>query len=80
MSVQNIKMLYYDIIDISEGINAHQKSVMFVAIDFLNYIFKFQPNVSNRYHDLVMMSVNLSDMSILLFQTLKVLIIIVLLV
>ena len=26
---------------------AHQKSVMFVAIDFLNYIFKFQPNVSN---------------------------------
>ena len=59
---------------------AHQKSVMFVAIDFLNYIFKFQPNVSNRYHDLVMMSVNLSDISILLFQTLKVLIIIVLLV
>ena len=59
---------------------AHQKSVMFVAIDFLNYIFKFQPNVSNRYHDLVMMSVNFSDMSILLFQTLKVLIIIVLLV
>ena len=58
---------------------AHQKSLMFVAIDFLNYIFKFQPNVSNRYHDLVM-SVNLSDMSILLFQTLKVLIIIVLLV
>ena len=58
---------------------AHQKSVMFVAIDFLNYIFKFQPNVSNTYHDLVM-SVNLSDMSILLFQTLKVLIIIVLLV
>ena len=59
---------------------AHQKSVMFVAIDFLNYIFKFQTNVSNRYHDLVMMSVNLSDISILLFQTLKVLIIIVLLV
>ena len=59
---------------------AHQKSLMFVAIDFLNYIFKFQPNVSNRYHDLVMMSVNFSDMSILLFQTLKVLIIIVLLV
>ena len=59
---------------------SHQKSVMFVASDFLNYIFKFQPNVSNRYHDLVMMSVNFSDMSILLFQTLKVLIIIVLLV
>ena len=59
---------------------AHQKSVMFVAIDFLNYIFKFQPNVSNRYHDLVMMSVNLSVMSVLLFQTLKVLIIILLLV
>ena len=33
----------------------HQKSVMFVAIDFLNYIFKFQANVSNRYHDLVIL-------------------------
>ena len=26
---------------------------------FLNYSFKFQPNVCNRCHDLLMMSINL---------------------
>ena len=28
---------------------------------FLNYSFKFLPNVCNRYHDLLMMSMNPSD-------------------
>ena len=28
---------------------------------FLNFSFKFQPNVSNRCHDLLKMSINLSD-------------------
>ena len=32
---------------------------------FLNYSFKLQPNVCNRCHDLLMISVNLSDMAIL---------------
>ena len=32
---------------------------------FLNYSFKFQPNVCNRSHDLLMMSVTLSDIAIL---------------
>ena len=32
---------------------------------FLNYSFKFQPNVCNRCHDLLMMSINLSDIAIL---------------
>ena len=32
---------------------------------FLNYSFKFQPNVCNRCHDLLMMSMNLSDIAIL---------------
>ena len=32
---------------------------------FLNYSLKFQPNVCNRYHDLLMMSMNLSDIAIL---------------
>ena len=32
---------------------------------FLNYSFKFQPNVCNRCHDLFMMSMNLSDIAIL---------------
>ena len=41
----------------------HQKSVMFVV--FLNYSLKFQPNVCSRCDDLLMMSVNLSDIAIL---------------
>ena len=53
---------------------ANQKSAMFVTIGiFLNKGFKFQPNVYNGYHDLVMMPINLSNT--LLFETLKVLII-----
>ena len=44
----------------------HQKSVIFVTIwYFLNYSFKFQPNVCNRYHDLLMISMNLNDIAIL---------------
>ena len=31
----------------------------------LNYSFKFQRNVCNRYHDLLMMSIKLSDVAIL---------------
>ena len=53
---------------------ANQKSAMFVTIGiFLNKEFKFQPNVCNGYHDLVMMPINLSNT--LLFETVKVLII-----
>ena len=32
---------------------------------FLNYSFKFEPNVCNRFHDLLMMFVNLSNIAIL---------------
>ena len=32
---------------------------------FLNKEFKFQPNVCNRCHDLLMMSINFSDIPIL---------------
>ena len=32
---------------------------------FLNLSFKFQPNVCNRFHNLLMMSINLSDIAIL---------------
>ena len=38
----------------------HQKSVMFVTIGF-----KFQLYVCNKYHDLLMMPMNLSDTVIL---------------
>ena len=51
-------MLYYDSIDVSEGINVNQTSEP-KECDvchywyFLNYGFKFQPNVCNRCHDLL---------------------------
>ena len=63
-------MLYYDRIDVSEGIDVNKTSAS-KECDichywyFLNYSFKFQPNVCNRCHDLLMMSVSLSDIAIL---------------
>ena len=63
-------MLYYDRIDVSEGIDVNKTSAS-KECDichywyFLNYSFKFQPNVCNRCHDLLMMSMNLSDIAIL---------------
>ena len=43
----------------------HQKSVIFVTNwYFLNYGYKFESNVCNRCHDLLMMSMNLSDIVI----------------
>ena len=63
-------MLYYDRIDVSEGIDVSKTSTSKECdichyFYFSNYSFKFQPNVSNRYHDLLMMSVNFSDIAIL---------------
>ena len=63
-------MLYYDRIDVSEGIVVNKSSAS-KDCDFcqywyfLNYSFKFQPNVCSRCHDLLMMSVNLSDIGII---------------
>ena len=63
-------MLYYDRIDVSEGIDVNKTSAS-KECDichywyFLNYSFKFQPNVCNRCHDLLMMSMNLSNIAIL---------------
>ena len=42
----------------------HKKSVFCHYWYFLNFSFKFQPNVCNRCHDLLMRSMNLSDMAI----------------
>ena len=66
-------MLYYDRIDVSEGIDVNKTSAS-KECDvchywyFLNYSFKFQPNVCNRCHDLLMMSMNLSSIAILNFK------------
>ena len=63
-------MLYFDRIDLSEGINVNKTSAskecdIFHYWYFLNKSFKFQPNVCNRCHDLLMMSMNLSNIAIL---------------
>ena len=63
-------MLYYDRIDVSEGIDVNKTSAS-KEYDvchnwyFLNHSFKFQTNVCNRRHYLLMMSMNLNDISIL---------------
>ena len=54
-------MLYYDRIDVSEGIDVNQTSTSKECdichyCYFLSYSFKFQPNVWNRCHDLLMVS------------------------
>ena len=59
-------MLYYDRIDISEGIDLNKTSAS-KECDicsywyFLNKGFKFQRYLCNRCHDLLMMPMNLSD-------------------
>ena len=63
-------MLYHNRIDVSEGIDVNKTSTskeydVWYDWYFLNYSFKFQPDVCNRSHDLLMISVNLSDIAIL---------------
>ena len=63
-------MIYYDKNDVSKGIyfnktNVSKECEVCHYWYFLSYSFKFQPNVSNRCHDLLMMSGNLSDIAIL---------------
>ena len=65
-------MLYYDRIDVSEGIDVNVNKISTSKeCDvcrywyFLNYSFTFQPNACNRCHDLLMISVNLSVIAIL---------------
>ena len=63
-------MLYYDRIDVSEGtdvnkISASKERGVCHYWYFLNYSFKFQPNVCSGCHDLLMMPINLSDIAIL---------------
>ena len=63
-------MLYFDRVDVSERIDVNKISAS-KECDvchywyFLNFSFTFQPNVWNRCHGLLMMSVNLSDNAVL---------------
>ena len=63
-------MLYFHRINISEGIDVHKTSESKESdichyLYFLHNGFKFQPNICNRYYNLLMMSLNLSDIAIL---------------
>ena len=63
-------MLYFDRIDVSEGIDVNKTSKseechIFHYWCFQNKGFKFQTNVFNRCHDLLMMSMSLSNAAIL---------------
>ena len=63
-------MLYFDRIDVSEGINVNKTSKS-KERDVCHYWYflkegiKFELNVCNRCHDLLIMSMNLSDIAIL---------------
>ena len=68
--MNNKKMLYYDRIDVCEGIDVNKTSAsrerdVCHYWCFLNYSFKFQPNICNRCYDLLMMSINLTVIAIL---------------
>ena len=63
-------MIYYDRIDFLEGIDVNKTNGSKECDNchywyFLICSFKFEPNVCNRCHNLLMMPVNLSDIAIL---------------
>ena len=63
-------MLYFDRIDVSEEIDVNKTSASKECdichyCYFLNYSFKFEPNAFNRYHSLLMIFMNLSEITIL---------------
>ena len=63
-------MLYFNRVHVSEGtdVNKSKKSKVCDICHYLYFLrkgFKFQPYVCNRCHDLLMMSINLSNISIL---------------
>ena len=63
-------MLYCDRINVSEGIDFNKTSAskerdICHYWYFLNFSFRFQANVCNRCHDLLMMSVKVSEIAIL---------------
>ena len=63
-------MIYFNRIDVSEGMvinktRASKEYDIYHYWYFLNYSFKFEPNLSNKCNDLLMMSMNLSNIAIL---------------
>ena len=63
-------MKYYDRIDVSEVIdvnktNASKKCIIYHYRYFLDKWFRFQTAASNGWHDILMMSVDINNISIL---------------
>ena len=63
-------MLYYDRIDISEGIDVNKTSASKECIIcyywyFVSKVFKFQPDVCSGCHDVLLMPLSLTDIAIL---------------
>ena len=62
-------MLYYDIIDISKTINLAKsnksKECMICHYWFFNHELKFQDYVCNGFHDLTILCLNMSDITII---------------
>ena len=65
-------MLYYDRIDLSEGINPtksyNSKECMICHYWCFNHGFKFQNSVCNGCHDLTTLCLNLSDIAIIIVK------------
>ena len=65
-----LEILYFDRINVSEGIDVNKNSESKQCYTyhywyFLDKGFKIQPDVYNRFQDLSMMSMNLSNITIL---------------
>ena len=58
-------MLYFDRIDVNKTSKSKECDICHYWYFFLNKGFKCQPNVCKRCHDLLVMSINLSDIAIL---------------
>ena len=62
-------MLYYNRIDIREGIDLVKSNIskerMICHYWFFNHGFKFQDSVCNKSHDLTMLGINISDIAII---------------
>ena len=71
--MNNIKMVYYDIIDLSEGIDVNKTSESKECdichyCYFLDKTFKFQSDFWNGFQGVLIMSMNLSNIAILDIQ------------
>ena len=62
-------MLYYEIINISKGVDStkskRSKECMICYYWFFNHGFKFQDSICNECHDLTILSLNIRDIAII---------------